>query len=38
MLAQEHLERNSHMAKNSFLSKVTIPESQIYIIPAELGN
>lgn len=37
-LPQEHFERNSHMAKNSFLSKVTIPESQIHIIPAELGN
>ena len=37
-LPQEHLERNSYMAKNSFLSKVTIPESQIHIIPAELGN
>ena len=36
-LPQEHLERNSHMAKNSFLSKVAIPESQIHIIPAELG-
>ena len=30
-------DRNSLMAEKSFFSKVSIPKSQIYIVPAELG-
>jgi 6-phosphogluconolactonase len=33
-----HLERNSNVAGLIWLSKVNIPKSNIYIIPAELGN
>ena len=33
-----HLERNSSVAESTWLSKVNIPKSNIFIIPAELGN
>ncbi|MDC0127616.1 6-phosphogluconolactonase [Methylophilaceae bacterium] len=33
-----HLERNSNVAELIWLSKVNIPKSNIFIIPAELGN
>ena len=33
-----HLERNSNVAESTWLSKVNIPKSNIFIIPAELGN
>jgi len=32
-----HAERNSLMAETAFLSKVSIPDAQIFTIPAELG-
>ena len=34
----EHPERNSFVAKKIWLSKVNIPKSNIFSIPAELGN
>ena len=34
----DHLERNSNIAKSTWLSKVNILKSNIFIIPAELGN
>ncbi|MGJ8619693.1 MAG: 6-phosphogluconolactonase [Methylophilaceae bacterium] len=37
-LPVDHAERNSKMARDVWLSKVAIPESQIHDIPAELGN
>ncbi|MDG1453351.1 MAG: 6-phosphogluconolactonase [Methylophilaceae bacterium] len=37
-LPVDHEERNSKMARDAWLSKVAIPEQQIYDIPAELGN
>lgn len=37
-LPADHAERNSKMARDAWLSHVTIPESQIHDIPAELGN
>ncbi|MSS75581.1 MAG: 6-phosphogluconolactonase [Methyloglobulus sp.] len=37
-LPVDHAERNSVMAEQAFLSKVAIPKSQIFTIPAELGN
>jgi 6-phosphogluconolactonase len=37
-LPVDHDERNSKMARDAWLSKVAIPESQIHDIPAELGN
>ena len=37
-LPVDHLERNSKMARDVWLSKVAIPENQIHDIPAELGN
>jgi 6-phosphogluconolactonase len=37
-LPVDHEERNSKMARDVWLSKVAIPESQIHDIPAELGN
>ncbi len=33
-----HADRNSVMAQQAFLSKVAIPKSQVFTIPAELGN
>ena len=33
-----HLERNSYVAESTWLSKVNILKSNIFIIPAELGN
>ena len=33
-----HLERNSSVAESTWLSKVNIPKSNIFIIPAEVGN
>ena len=33
-----HLERNSNVAESTWLSKVNILKSNIFIIPAELGN
>ena len=33
-----HPERNSYVAQSIWLSKVDIPKSNIYVIPAELGN
>jgi 6-phosphogluconolactonase len=33
-----HLERNSYVAESTWLSKVKILKSNIFIIPAELGN
>ena len=33
-----HSERNSFVAESIWLSKVNIPKSNIFIIPAELGN
>ncbi|MDB4040487.1 6-phosphogluconolactonase [Methylophilaceae bacterium] len=33
-----HLERNSNIAGSIWLSKVNIPKTNIFIIPAELGN
>jgi 6-phosphogluconolactonase len=37
-LPVDHPERNSKMARDVWLSHVSIPESQIHDIPAELGN
>jgi 6-phosphogluconolactonase len=37
-LPADHADRNSVMAEQAFLGKVAIPESQIFAIPAELGN
>lgn len=37
-LPVDDTERNSKMARDVWLSKVAIPESQIHDIPAELGN
>lgn len=37
-LPVDHVERNSKMARDAWLSHVAIPESQIHDIPAELGN
>jgi 6-phosphogluconolactonase len=37
-LPVDHVERNSKMARDAWLSKVAIPEHQIHDIPAELGN
>jgi 6-phosphogluconolactonase len=37
-LPVDHTERNSKMARDVWLSKVTIPPNQIHDIPAELGN
>ena len=34
----DHLERNSNVAESTWLSKVKILKSNIFIIPAELGN
>ena len=34
----DHLERNSNVAESTWLSKVNILKSNIFIIPAELGN
>jgi len=36
-LPSDHTERNSLMAETAFLSKVAIPQAQIFTIPAELG-
>lgn len=36
-LPVDHAERNSVMAEQAFLSKVAIPKTQIFTIPAELG-
>ena len=36
-LPVDHAERNSLMAETAFLSKVAIPQEQIFTIPAELG-
>jgi 6-phosphogluconolactonase len=37
-LPADHVERNSVMAEQAFLSKVAIPKMQIFTVPAELGN
>lgn len=37
-LPAEHVERNSKMARDVWLSHVAIPANQIYDIPTELGN
>ena len=37
-LPVDHVERNSLMARTTWLNHVSIPASQIYDIPAELGN
>lgn len=37
-LPVDHVERNSKMARDAWLSYVAIPEDQIHDIPAELGN
>lgn len=37
-LPVDHVERNSKMARDVWLSKVALPENQIHDIPAELGN
>lgn len=37
-LPTNHADRNSKMARDAWLSKVAIPESQVHDIPAELGN
>lgn len=37
-LAAEHPERNSTLAKHTLLDNVAIPATQIFTIPAELGN
>ena len=37
-LPANHAERNNVMAQLAFLSKVAIPEIQVFTIPAELGN
>lgn len=37
-LPVDHAERNSKMARDTWLSHVAIPENQIHDIPAELGN
>lgn len=37
-LPVDHVERNSKMARDAWLSHVSIPENQIHDIPAELGN
>lgn len=37
-LPVDHADRNSKMAKDAWLNHVAIPASQIYDIPAELGN
>ncbi|MFV1921504.1 MAG: 6-phosphogluconolactonase [Methylotenera sp.] len=37
-LPVDHIERNSKMARDVWLSKVAIPDDQIHDIPAELGN
>jgi 6-phosphogluconolactonase len=37
-LPPDHAERNSVMAEQAFLSKVSIPKMQVFTIPAELGN
>ena len=37
-LPVDHVERNSKMARDAWLSHVAIPENQIHDIPAELGN
>ncbi len=37
-LPVDHVERNSKMARDAWLSLVPIPEEQIHDIPAELGN
>lgn len=37
-LPVDHAERNSLMARTTWLNHVTIPASQIHDIPAELGN
>lgn len=36
-LPKDHPDRNSLMASRSFLEQVTIPETQVFVIPAELG-
>jgi 6-phosphogluconolactonase len=36
-LPTDHADRNSLMATQAFLEKVTIPDAQIFTIPAELG-
>jgi len=36
-LPKDHPDRNSLMARRSFLDQVTIPEEQVFDIPAELG-
>ncbi|WP_411728381.1 6-phosphogluconolactonase [Methyloglobulus sp.] len=36
-LPKDHADRNSVMAEQAFLGKVTIPKAQIFTIPAELG-
>jgi 6-phosphogluconolactonase len=36
-LPTDHADRNSLMATKAFLEKVTIPDAQIFTIPAELG-
>ena len=37
-LPVDHVERNSKMARDVWLNHVAIPQSQIFDIPAELGN
>ena len=37
-LPEDHTDRNSVMAEHAFLSKVAIPKTQAFTIPAELGN
>jgi 6-phosphogluconolactonase len=37
-LPVEHAERNSKMARDTWLNHVAIPQNQIHDIPAELGN
>lgn len=37
-LPVDHPERNSKMARDAWLNHVPIPQTQIYDIPAELGN
>lgn len=37
-LPADHAERNSKMARDVWLNKVGIPQTQIHDIPAELGN
>jgi 6-phosphogluconolactonase len=37
-LPADHIERNSKMARDAWLNHVSIPQEQIFDIPAELGN